>query len=160
MKSFTQYLQESKQTYKYKIKMAKEPTDSDVDRIERHLLKYDVQKMSAPKKLMLQSTPIDFPHLRGYEIFVMEFETSIVASGFQIQTEIQNMLGLNDGILKVRAAHEPDEAEQKEVESVLADSEYKEAEKVKGDDYYGDKYNTSFVQELLKLRKDKEKDNE
>ena len=109
---------------------------------------------------MLQSTPIDFPHLRGYEIYVMEFETSIVASGFQIQTEIQNMLGLNDGLLKVRAAHEPDEVETKDVESVLADSEYKEAEKVKADDFYGDKYNTSFVQELLKLRKDKEKDNE
>ena len=160
MKSFKTYLKESKQTYKYKIKAAKELSSNEVDRIERHLLKYDVQKVSAPKKLMLQSTPIDFPHLRGYEIYVMEFETSIVASGFQIQTEIQNMLGLNDGLLKVRAAHEPDEVETKDVESVLADSDYKDAEKVKADDYYGDKYNTSFVQELLKLRKDKEKDNE
>lgn len=160
MKSFKTYLQESKQTYKYKIKAAKELSSDDIDRIERHLLKYDVQKVSAPKKLMLQSTPVDFPHLRGYEIYVMEFETSIVASGFQIQIEIQNMLGLNDGLLKVRAAHEPDEHEESDGESVLADPEYKDAEKVKVDDYFGDKYNTSFVQELLKLRKDKEKDNE
>ena len=161
MKSLTQYLRESKQSWSWKIKMAKEPTDRDMERIERHLLKYDVQKVSAPKKLMLQSTPIDFPNLRGYEIFVIEFETNILASGFQIQTEIQNMLGLNDGILKVKGAHEPDEkVEQKEVESLLADADYKDAEKVNGEDHYGDKFNNSFVQELLKLRKNKEKDNE
>jgi hypothetical protein len=160
MKSFTQYLTESKQSWSWKIKMAKEPTDRDIERIERHLLKYDVQKFSAPKKLMLQSTPIDFPNLRGYEIYVLEFETNILASGFQIQTELQNMLGLNDGILKVKGAHEPDEAEQKDVESILADAEYKDAEKVNVDEFYGDKFNNSFVKELLKLRKNKEKDNE
>jgi hypothetical protein len=160
MKSFKTYLQESKQTYKYKIKMAKEPTDDEVERIERHMLKYDVQKMGAPKKLMLQSSPIDFPHLRGYEIYVIEFETSMVASGYQIQIEIQNMLGLNDGLLKVKAAHEPDEIESESVESLLADGDYSEAEKVNADELSGDEYNTSFVQELLKLRKQKEKDNE
>ena len=160
MKSFKNYLQESKQTYKYKIKMAKEPSSDDVDRIERHLLKYDVQKMSSPKKLMLQSTPIDFPHLRGYEIHCIEFETNIVASGYQIQIEIQNMLGLNDGLLKVRAAHEPDQHEETEAKSLLADDKYADAEKVDAKDHFGDEYNTSFVQELQKLRKTKEKDNE
>ena len=43
MKSFTQYLTESKQSWSWKIKMAKEPTDRDMERIERHLLKYDVK---------------------------------------------------------------------------------------------------------------------
>ena len=41
---------------------------------------------------------------------------------------------------------------------LLADGEYSEAEKIDGADYYGDKYNTSFVQELPKIRKDREKD--
>ena len=73
------------------------------------------------------------------------------------------MLGLSDTVFKVKGDHEvdPDEnVEQKDVESVLADSEYKDAEKVDSEDYYGDKFNTSFVQELLKLRKQKEKDSE
>jgi hypothetical protein len=160
MKSFKTYMTESQQKFKWKIKMAQEPTDDQVDRIERHLVKYDVQKFSAPKKLMLQSSPIDFPNLRGYEIYVMEFETNIVASGFQIQVEIQNMLGLNDGMLKVRGAHEPDEHEEANEGSLLADDTYSETDKVSGEDFYGDKYNTSFVQELLKLRKDKEKNDE
>jgi len=165
MKSFKQYLAESKQTYQYRIKLAKELTNEELDRIERHLVKYDVQKFSAPKKLMLQSTPYDFPQLRGYEIYVAEFTTTIPASAYQIQTEIQNLIGISDGFMKVRSDMEPLEKQEQEslagedeATSLLADDKYSEAEKVNAEDYYGDKYNTKFVQELLKLRKDKEKE--
>ena len=64
MKSFTEYLTESKNTYTFRIKLAKELSGDDLSRIENHLAKYDVQKVSAPTKLMLQSVPYDFPQLR------------------------------------------------------------------------------------------------
>ena len=78
------------------------------------------------------------------------------------------MLGLADGVFKIKGEHEQDidmleessEYDMEKSDSKLNDSDYSEADKVKTDDYYGDKYNTSFVQELLKLRKEKEKDNE
>ncbi len=165
MKSFKQYLTESKKTYGFRVKLAQEPSDDMVERIENHLAKYDLEGgVSAPKKLMLQSAPYDFPTLRGYEIYCMEFTTARPASAYQIGIELQNMLGCGDGMLKVRSDSEPleqAEAEQdadKEAPVLLADGEYSEAEKIDGADYYGDKYNTSFVQELLKLRKDREKD--
>jgi len=163
MKSFTEYLTESKNTYTFRIKLAKELSGDDLSRIENHLAKYDVQKVSAPTKLMLQSVPYDFPQLRGYEIFVIEFETNLPASAYQIQTEIQTLLGISDGFMKVRSDQEPLEKQEQalsddaEVASLLADSTYSEAEKINPDDYFGDKYNTSFVQELLKLKKDQEK---
>jgi len=163
MKSFTEYLTESKNTYTFRIKLAKELSGDDLSRIENHLAKYDVQKVSAPTKLMLQSVPYDFPQLRGYEIFVIEFETNLPASAYQIQTEIQTLLGISDGFMKVRSDQEPlEQAEQAlsddaEVASLLADSTYSEAESINPDDYFGDKYNTSLVQELLKLKKDQEK---
>ncbi|OUW01822.1 MAG: hypothetical protein CBD16_05035 [Betaproteobacteria bacterium TMED156] len=162
MKSYKQYLKEAKHTYDFRIKIAKGCTDEQVDRIERHLLKYDVQKFSAPKKLMLQSEHKDFPTMRGIEIQVIEFSTALPASAFQIQEELKKLIGIGDGLMKVRGAHEPDEqpATDKEAKSVLEDDEYSDAEKVKTDDFYGDKYNTSFVQELLKLRKEKEKGND
>jgi hypothetical protein len=168
MKTFKQYLQESKQTYTFRIKLANPISDENMDRIERHLAKYDVASVSAPKKLMLQSTPYDFPQLRGYEIHVIEFVTNLPASAYQIQTEIQSLLGLSDGFMKVRSDKEPLEQQEQQslggaaevAESVLADADYKDAEKVDGSDYFGDKYNTKFVQELLKLRKEKEKNNE
>ena len=68
--------------------------------------------------------------------------------------------------MKVRSDQEPlEKAEQQATaesngKSLLEDPSYGEAETVKAEDYYGDKYNTKFVQELLKLRKEKEKDNE
>ena len=167
MKSFKNYLQESKQSYKYRIKFANPVSDEDMDRIEKHLLKYDVKTVSAPKKLMLQSTPYDFPTLKGYEVHVVEFTTERPASAYQIQEEIKNLTGSSDGYMKVRAEHEPLEHEQQdefaakanETITLLADEDYSEADKINSEDYYGDKYNTKFVQELLALRKNKEKDN-
>ena len=167
MKSFKQYLQESKQSYKFRVKLAHEPSDEQMDKIERHLAKYDVESVSAPKKLMLQSAPYDFPQLRGYEIHVVEFTTARPVSAYQIGIELQNLLGLKDGLMKVRSEHEPlEQQEQASLESdgeshvLLGDDDYSEAEKIDGTDYYGDKYNTKFVQELLALRKTKEKESE
>lgn len=161
MKSYKQYLKEAKQTYDFRIKIAKGVTDEQVDKIEKHLLKYDVQKFSAPKKLMLQSEHRDFPTMRGIEIQVIEFSTALPASAFQIQEELKKLVGIGDGLMKVRGAHEQEDIQpDKEAKSVLEDDEYSDAEKVNTDDFYGDKYNTSFVQELLKLRKQKEKSND
>ena len=168
MKSFKKYLQESKQSYKFRMKSCCEITTEMMDKIEGHLGKYDVESVSAPKKLMLQSAPYDFPQHRGYEIHVVEITTGRPASAYQLGIELQNLLGLSDGIMKVRGEHEPLEkqeqasldADDKETPVLLADGEYKEAEKIDGADYYGDKYNTKFVQELLALRKQKEKDSE
>tara|TARA_R110001592_G_scaffold326543_1_gene607367 strand:+ start:3388 stop:3900 length:513 start_codon:yes stop_codon:yes gene_type:complete len=168
MKSYKEYLKESKQSYKFRVKLAQELSDEQIDKIERHLGKYDVKSVSAPKKLMLQSTPYDFPTLRGYEIIVMEFETDRVASAYQIQVELSNLLGLGEGLMKVRSEHEPLEKQEQSAmetkgvdkgsESLLADGDYSETTKIDGEDYYGDKYNTKFVQELLALRKTKEKE--
>lgn len=161
MKSFKTFLNESKKTWKFKIKTIHELTDDQCDRIDRHLMKYNSSGLSAVKKTMLQSSPIDFPTHKGYEVYIYNIETTLPVSGFQIKTEIQNMLGLSDGTFKVKGEHEIDgPVEQKDVKSVLEDGEYSEAEKIDSEDFYGDKYNTKFVQELLKLRKNKEKDNE
>jgi len=72
------------------------------------------------------------------------------------------MLGLAQGTLLVKGEHEidADEPVEESDKSILQDEEYSEAEEVNSEELYGDKYNTSFVQELLKLRKEKEKDNE
>ena len=66
--------------------------------------------------------------------------------------------------MKVRSDMEPLEQQEmaetsppKEQGSMLEDGDYSEAEKIKGEDQYGDKYNSKFVQELLALRKTEEK---
>jgi len=162
MKSFTQYLTETKNTWIFKIKTIHELSDKQSDRIEKHLMKYDSNGLGAAKKTILQSTPRDFPAFKGYEVYIYEFETSLPTTGSQVQKEIGNMLGLAQGTLLVKGEHEidADEPVEESDKSILQDEEYSEAEEVNSEELYGDKYNTSFVQELLKLRKEKEKDNE
>ena len=155
MKTFKQYLTESKRDYTYRIKLINEIDNESVDRIERHLAKYEVKSVQAPKRLMLQSAPYDFPQARGHEVYVIEFTTQRPASAYQIQEELKSLLGLRDNVMKVRSDMEP--LEQQEQGSMLEDGDYSEAEKIKGEDYYGDKYNSKFVQELLALRKTEEK---
>ena len=162
-KLFSQYLNESKKSWKFCIKTVHDLTDEQCDRIEKHLGKYDSKGLGAAKKTILQSAPRDFPNHKGYEVFTHEFETNIIASGWQVQNDIRNMLGLTDGVLKVKGEHEPDELippMSERAESVLADGEYKDAEKVNASDHYGDEYNSSFIKELMKVKKQKEKGDE
>ena len=164
-KLFSTYLAESKKSWKFCIKTVHELTDDQCDRIEKHLGKYDSKGLGAAKKTILQSAPRDFPNHKGYEVFTHEFETNIIASGWQIQNDIRNMLGLTDGVLKVKGEHEPDEMippMSERAESVLAQAEYTKDEKagIKAEDHYGDEYNSSFIKELMKIKKEKEKGNE
>ena len=152
MKTFTQYLQESKKTWKFKIKTIHELTDDQCDRIEKHLLKYDSNGLGAVKKTMLQSAPKDFPQHRGYEVFSYEFETQLPATSSQIQNEVRNMLGLTDSTFKIRGEHEPEHDKE--------DSKELKEKPVDGKELYGDEFNQGFIKELLKLRKEKEKDDE
>jgi hypothetical protein len=151
MKSFTQYLAESDKTWKFCIKTVHQLTDEQCDRIENHLMKYDSKGLSGEKKTILQSTPRDFPQHRGYEVYMYEFETNRIVTANQVQNEIGNMLGLRDGVLKVRSEHETD---------VDIKEEHFESEEVPVKDMSGDEYNASLIKELLKLRKEKEKGNE
>ena len=151
MKSFTQYLAESDKTWKFCIKTVHQLTDEQCDRIENHLMKYDSKGLSGEKKTILQSAPRDFPQHRGYEVYMYEFETDRIVTANQVQNEIGNMLGLKDGVLKVKGEHETD---------VDIKEEHFEPEEVPADELSGEKHNANLIKELLKLRKEKEKGNE
>ena len=109
-KLFSTYLNESKKSWKFSIKTIHDLSDEQCDRIEKHLGKYDSKGLGAAKKTILQSAPRDFPNHKGYEVYTHAFETDRIASGWQIQYDIRNMLGLADGVLKVKGEHEPEES--------------------------------------------------
>jgi hypothetical protein len=49
---------------------------------------------------------------------------------------------------------ETEETAETQYKPRLTDEKYSEADKVKGTDYYGDKYNASFIKDLAKGRKE------
>ena len=115
MKTFKQYLTESKRDYTYRIKLINEIDNESVDRIERHLAKYEVKTVQAPKRLMLQSAPYDFPQARGHEVHVIEFTTERPLH--TNQEELKALLGLGDNVLKVRSDMGPLEQQKQAMTS-------------------------------------------
>src|SRR6056300_875013 len=72
MKSFVEYLTESKKTYDFKIGIAGELPEGCVDKLETSLQKFGVANMSSGKKTPIQERPLDFPQLSNMEVTYYE----------------------------------------------------------------------------------------
>lgn len=163
MRTLNDYLMESAKTYEFRLKTAVELSDDQLDSLEKHLRKYEAFDIESPKRTILQSAPLDFYNLGATEVYIMDFKTKLPMSPAMLVNELVQKLGIGEGHIRVRNKAEPAEQEdaasmeeptEGEAEALLLDSEYSEAEDHKADDYYGDKYNTKFMDELNKARKE------
>ena len=64
MKSFNEYLVESKKTYKFKIKAAGELPENFTDKMETALNKYEVVSFNKGATTPIDKTPLDFPQIQ------------------------------------------------------------------------------------------------
>lgn len=172
MATLREYIEQLQQKHDIRIKLACEVSDDMVDKIERHLQKYDVQKVSAPNKTILQTRPLDFPNMEMAEIFIIDFSCHLPVSTGMLQQELAKLLNVQEGLVVVRNAIEPRELEaehdeegekiKKQPEKVEAklgkDYGKDEAAEQKADELFGDKYNTSFLKELKKLSDGRKKE--
>ena len=156
MKSLRSYLVESEQTYKFRLKIAEKLDDDRMDALESALAKYDMKSMSKPKKTPIQEHPMDFQTLQNQEVFIMDTELNYPVTAHQLYEYISQTVGVPASHLVVINQDHPEEIgreealqeESEEYESKLDDSEYKDAEKVKTEDHFGDKYNENMLKGL------------
>lgn len=152
MKSFTEYLMESKKSYPFKIKIAGEFTPTQEDALKSLLNKYQIAEFKKVAKTPVQSLPLDFPRLNNVEVNIWEVTLDYPVASHELTYYLGNGLRLNEQQIVVRKPGEPSERYQEPVEAregaLLTDSEYKEAPNANPDDFYGDKYNMSFVKAL------------
>lgn len=73
MKKFATYLTESTKTYNFKMTVAGECTKEMTDKLKNAAEKYEVIKMSSPKRLPVQRNS-DFPSLGAIEICLIDLE--------------------------------------------------------------------------------------
>ena len=64
MKSFTEYLTESKKVYEFKVKLAGDYENAG-EKIKSALAPYKVEKCSAGKRLPIAETHSDFPNVKN-----------------------------------------------------------------------------------------------
>ena len=168
MKKLSDYLAESVKEYNYKIKILGEIKDGMMDVIEGELKKYDLKSMGSAAKTMFQKNPLDFEEGVSGEVNIASFKTGLALPKDQVRDIIAHKLGMPERYLKIRSENDPlemslvDNAVDSEItvgESDAEDSalmnEY-EADEHKAEDYHGNDFNSKFVDELMKLVKDRD----
>lgn len=172
MKTLFEYIETLQQKHDVRIKLACECSDDMSDKIEKHLEKYDAEKVSRPSKTILMRRPMDFPNLDMAEIYIIDFTALLPVSPEMLKQELASLLNISEGEIVVRMANEPRELEaehDEESEKTSKDSteakallgtEYSKEElaKEKADELFGDKYNSKFLKELKKLSDDRKKE--
>lgn len=152
MPTLLEYINQLQREHRYRVKMAFQPTDRQLESLERHMKKYDALEVGRAEKLMLQSQPMDFPKLAGHEIVIVDVVTRLPVSPPVLEVELSNMLSVAKGALKVFGRNEPVE---QQMEAEPDSGEYKakvgedytdaEANPVSADEAAGDKYTQDML---------------
>ena len=160
MSTFSQYLTEATKSYDYKIKVAGMVADDFASKMESALAKFDVANMSAGKKTPIMTMPLDFPMLSNEEVTIYDVTTNYPASVREMKEYLSDILRIPATHIVVKKPGEPTEeyqdqmqvAQNSEYKNKLLDIEYKDAPKVKGEDFHSTQANMSLLKELLKDR--------
>jgi hypothetical protein len=166
VRTFTSYVAETKTEYKYVIKFAlNEMTDKVMDCLEKSLSKYELKSASAFRKTPIQESPLDFPNAKNTSVFICDLTLGYPASLDFLRTFISNNTGISSELVAVYSEHDPRQIET-DLYLERSSPEYKAKYKAKlGTDYedvdpeekkYGAEYNMGFLQELEKVRKERE----
>jgi hypothetical protein len=163
MKTFKEYLAESKKVYNFKIKVAGELPEKFQETLRTNLDRCKVITLEKVTTTPVQKLPLDFPNLENKEVTVFEVVCEYPITAPEITSSIREM-GLDEDCFRVRGSGEPSEIDQiladnePSGQSLLNDSEYKEAGKIKTKDYFGDDFNRGFLKDLEKSAKTRKKE--
>lgn len=152
MKSFKDYLTESKRTYDFKVKIACPMTAEDESNMKALLDKYQVVGFKKSTTTPVQALPLDFPRLTNTEVNIYEVSLDYPVASHELASCLGNGLKINEQSIVVRKPGEPSEQYQEPGEAregaLLNDSTYAESPNVDSKNYYGTEYNISLVKTL------------
>jgi hypothetical protein len=152
MKSFTEYLTESKRTYQFKVKIAGDVTAEQESNFKTLLDKYHVTEFKKTGKTPVQALPLDFPRLQNSEVTIYEVAVDYPVASHELQNYLAGGLKISEQSIVVRKPGEPSEQYQEPQEkregALLTDAEYKEHPAVDSNTLTGDKFNASLIKTL------------
>jgi hypothetical protein len=122
MKSFKDYLLESKKTYDFKIKFVGDLPAKFESTLKTLLQKYSVEKISS-SKTPIQKVPLDFANVSDQEVHIFEVSLNYPVISPVLEQYIGEKTGISLSRIVVRTAYEPEEEYQKY--STKSDKKYK-----------------------------------
>jgi hypothetical protein len=156
MKTLKHYLAESDKTYEFRVRCVTEMSDDQFNRLKTHLLKYNVENVSAPKKTIMQKSPYGFAEFGPAEVYIIDITTKLPITANIMHEEVAKATGIPMQSIVVHSKLESEEfwneKPEKETEptSVLADADYKDSPKVKHEDNFGNDFVAKFIKNLPK----------
>jgi hypothetical protein len=152
MATLLEYLESVKKQQKVRIKLACGCSNEILDKIERHLDKYDVEQVHAPQKTILQKRPLDFPQLDQAEVYIIDFTANLPVSLQQLHSELATLLRVPEGLVVIRSPEDPRET-QDEAGKELATEPLltQELPATKQEETFGNTFNTNLLKELKAL---------
>ena len=122
MKTFAEYLTESKKLYQFKIGIAGELPEDIEDNLETALKKFSVFNMTSGKRTPIAERPLDFPQLQNMEVTYYEADLQYPTTVQILQEYLGQMCRVPQSHIIVRNLNEPQERYQEE--SVDSDVPY------------------------------------
>lgn len=116
MKSFKDYLTESKKTYSFKIKVAGDLPEKFESKLKSALEKWSVVEMSK-STTPVQKVPLDFPEKENMEVHIFEVTLEYPVTDQILHSFIAEKTEIFSSCLKVRNANDPLEDYSKEPDS-------------------------------------------
>jgi hypothetical protein len=158
MKSFVNYLTESKKTYEFKIKVAGDLGEEYKEMLRTAMEKFSVVKMSNGKRTPIQEVPLDFPQLKNTQVTVFDVEVNYPTTPEVLENYLAQVCGYPLSSFRVVTANAASEAYQEEIAAKkektdpLLVSEY---DKEDNQDLVGEKRISSFLKDLANDAKDR-----
>jgi hypothetical protein len=154
MKSFKEYLTESKKVYEFKVKIAGDCPKDCTEKIKLALSQYQLESCSGGKRTPIQERQVDFPEHANVNVTVFEVCTCYPATSLQIKNSIAETLKMSGTLIKVRNAMEERELAINNANAVKSGKSVLEADYEKEDNQklVGDKHTMSLLKELGKSK--------
>ena len=163
-RTFSDYVAEKKQSYRYTVKFAVDTVDDTmIDSLEECLSRYKILAASAFKSTPIQLSPLDFPNVKNTPVHITDIELAYPASLDFLRTHICNSLGISQQQVVVYSENDPRQIETdlfiernspefKEKYKTVLGSEYEQTAAPK----YGNDYNMDFLKTLAKIQSERE----
>jgi len=161
MKTFREYLTESKKQFAYKVKIAGEVPEKFAENLKKHLSDVNCSTCSEGQKIPVSHLPVDFPeHEEHKEVTVFDVITDYPTTPQQISKHVTE-IGGHSCCFVVKTATDPTEIEQAQFVAEksgtsLLGAEYED--NIKHKNYFGDDFNKSFLQQLSKDAAERKKE--
>ena len=151
MKSFTEYLTESKKTYEFKIKVAGDLSEDFSSTLNAAMEKFAVVTLSKGKRTPIQDVPLDFPNLKNSHVTVFDLECHYPTTPQVLEAYVTQACGCTAGSVVVRTANEPSEQYEQHMTDkpvqVLGAEQESDTDKT-AQSLVGEKHISSFLKEL------------